>query len=363
MHITSVTNIKHQHAMGILGTFLAVLIGLALVGVVLVQLDVANLSLGTDFRARNITSAAASSASRDNNNTQVSFVLNPNTTRTSRHQSSLVNRERRIIYLHHIHKAGGSILCAAARLNGLKVNYKHNCNVQPNQECCGNEDSLQAQQEFALSTKFQFVTNEADLLQSIPDSQHYRYVIQLRDSQQRYQSHWKHVVRIYNFSISFSEWWRLQPDNWTVRKICGSKCRHVAKFNLSRDEFQYTLKRLHLFDDILLLERFNESFARFTQQVGWNSYIPKAMASTNKDSRHGNGSYPCTTLGKNSSWDLSMTALDNALYEYTYQLYNGTNVPILSREMWNATEYYFQQGPRRGCTTPCCSQECSKYRL
>ena len=41
-----------------------------------------------------------------------------------------------------------------------------------------------------------------------------------------------------------------------------------------------------------------------------------------------------------------MTALDNALYEYAVQLYNGTTVPVLSLESVNATERYFQQGPR-----------------
>jgi hypothetical protein len=343
--------------MGMLGVFLAVLMGLVVIGVVLDQLDLVDLlSLGNDIQARNVT------LRNNNNNTQVSFALKPNVSYTSRTDTAATSqlvRETRIIYLHHIHKAGGSILCAAAQLNGLKVNFRDNCNVQANQQCCGNQDSLQAQQEFARTTRFNFVANEADLIESI-DPQNYRYVIQLRNSQQRYKSHWKHVIRAYSGTTTFSDWWAGQPDNWTVRKICGSRCHNIAKFNISRELFEYSLKRLHVFDDILLLENFQESFVRFTTKVGWKPYIPKA--STNQDS-WSSDAYP--PLWNNTSWDVSMTALDNALYQYALQLYHNdtTRIPVLSHDIMKDVELYFQQGPSRGCTTPCCSQECSKYRI
>jgi hypothetical protein len=327
---------------------LIILVGIFFVGVVLVQLLSVEMTPKNGGAIRITTRTNMTTSLR--NNQSVAFIPNDNST-------TAVKREERIIYLLHLHKCGGTIMCAAAKLNGLNVNAVHNCNVQEDQQCCGNKDTVQAQQEFALSTKYNFVSNEAEMYTSV-DSQHYRYIVSLRKSQDRYKSHWKHVAREndVNFNMTFVEWYQRQPDNWMVRKLCGTPCSDSSKYNITRTEFQYTLKRLHVFQDFIFLETFQESFTKFTQTVGWSSYVPKE--SSNEDSKPSN----YYDSNDNDKWDEHMSVLDNALYDYASQLYNNVTVPKLSKNILNNVELYFSQGPSRGCTTPCCSPECSKYR-
>jgi hypothetical protein len=259
----------------------------------------------------------------------------------------------RIIYYLHIHKSAGSTICRAAEFNGLYVS-ETNCNVQVDQRCCGQDDSLEAQRDFAKSTKFNFVANEKDMYSTM-DTEHYRYVVMLRDSRERYNSHWKHVYRRYNDDDTvenFTEWWTGQPDNWNVRKICGTPCMNTPKYGLTEQLWNQTLERLSLFEDVLFVDRFNESFTKFASRVGWTHMPVHQPLARHVD-------YPSTT----DEFDPMMTALDDALYEFAEGMYRGIPQPYttLSTERRTALRDYFTRASERKCNTPCCAATCSTY--
>jgi hypothetical protein len=203
-----------------------------------------------------------------------------------------VTIDRRIFYFLHIHKAAGTSFCEAAQKNKMLVNKRKNCNVQLDQRCCGYSDTLLAQQEFAKTTSYNFVANEQDMYTAM-DTEHYRYILILRNSYSRYKSHYKHTIkRPYGlgprhsrkpfYNDTFVSWWKGQPDNWNVRKICGTACQHVPKYSLSYEHFLFTLSRLLLFDDIIFVENFTNSFTTFAHKVGWE-YMPIHRKVNNKD--------------------------------------------------------------------------------
>lgn len=259
--------------------------------------------------------------------------------------------ENRIIYYLHIHKSAGSTMCIGAQKNGLKTSKK-NCNVQRDQRCCGGADDLASQQAFALSTDMNFVANEQDMYETM-DMEHYRYVVTLRKSRDRYRSHWEHVVRAFypNYMTDFSRWWQKQPDNWNFRKICGSRCMRIPKFQITEDLFQYTMERLQHFDDILIFERFNETFATFAQNVGWEK-MPLTKGGKKK-----NVTYP----DSGGEWDPLMSALDDALYEIGVARARGESGAPLSAATLESVHRYFETGKDRVCNSPCCSSVCSLY--
>jgi hypothetical protein len=131
-------------------------------------------------------------------------------------------KDDRITYLLHLHKSAGTHMCLAARANNVRV-AATNCNVQNDQRCCGNGDTFEAQRTFAARTEFELVANERDMYSAM-DTASYRYVVVLRDSRDRYISHWKNMCRQHNdTSTEFQDWWERQPDNWNTRKICGTR--------------------------------------------------------------------------------------------------------------------------------------------
>jgi hypothetical protein len=261
--------------------------------------------------------------------------------------------DNRIIYYLHIHKSAGTAICRAAEYNGLDVS-RTNCNVQVDQRCCGQDDSLEAQQDFALSTDYQLVANEKDMYAAM-DTEHYRYVVMLRDSRARYESHWKNMYRRNNEKDTvenFTEWWTGQPDNWNVRKICGTPCMNTSKYGITEQLWNQTVERLSQFDDLLFVDRFNETFTKFASRVGWTR-----MPVLQSTARHVD--YPSMS----DEWDPMMTALDDALYEFAEGMYQGIPHPYdaLSTERRTALKEYFDRGREQKCNSPCCAATCSTY--
>jgi hypothetical protein len=258
--------------------------------------------------------------------------------------------EGRIIYYLHIHKSAGSTICSAARGNGLHV-ADTNCNVQRDQRCCGWSDELDAQKRYATTTHYTFVANERDMYEAM-DPEHYRYVVTLRKSKDRYLSHWKHVVR-WNFPAylpTFSSWWKDQPDNWNFRKICGTACLQVPKYQISEYLFADTVRRLERFEDILLFERFNQSFAVFAQRVGWTK-MPTSIG------KKKNVTYP----DSGDEWDPMMSILDDALYELAEaRLFNVSQYTFPEATL-ERLQTYFTSEKGKACTSVCCAHQCSKY--
>uniref|UniRef100_A0A6V0C3A4 Uncharacterized protein n=1 Tax=Pseudo-nitzschia australis TaxID=44445 RepID=A0A6V0C3A4_9STRA len=161
----------------------------------------------------------------------------------------------RMIYFLHIHKSAGSFVCKQAFRNQLAADYKRNCNVRDDQRCCSSENgsgkkprvrvageerdrdhhatndhdhdhdhpttstthhhneteddaarasssstsfsdtfSARRQIAFARTAPYDLVAAEKELPEILlPD--HYDYVVSLRNSRDRYASHWNHLMR------------------------------------------------------------------------------------------------------------------------------------------------------------------------
>lgn len=235
-----------------------------------------------------------------------------------------------------------------------------NCNPQADQRCCGGNDSLEAQQRFAQITNLTFVASERQMYEAM-DTEHYRYILMLRESEARYRSHWQHVYRNAKGVPRFARWWEGQPDNWNFRNICGTQCTTVAKYRITQPLFDYTLDRLLHFDHFLFLERFNESFTALADAVGWNIMPVRVHRSSQ------NFHYSPDQEG--DEWDPMMSALDRALYEIASRIFDGRNnnqtnkidARWLSGETQKGVDAYFRTGASMGCVTACCNTTCSKY--
>jgi len=183
----------------------------------------------------------------------------------------------------------------------------------------------------------------------------YRYIVALRDSRGRYLSHYRHVIWESDWEGSFETWWKGQPDNYAVRKICGTRCSSVPKFQISPELLNYTLKRLDLCDDLLFVEDFEESYRRFARSVEWTTVTK--VPNDNRREPANNSAL--------DDFDPLMSTLDDALYHYARQKYEGVTNPTLAAEHVDALSIYFAEGKRRKCTSECAcpgSMICSQFR-
>jgi len=171
---------------------------------------------------------------------------------------------------------------------------------------------------------------------------HYHYLVSLRDAKRRYFSHYRQVVP--SGTPSFRLWLQGQPDNWTLRHLCGEKCASIPKFGITPSLFQYTISRLQHFDVIFADgEKFVPSFNRFAMKLGW-----KIMHRNYKSNTGSVQAYDLNAVFEN--WDERMTHLDDALYHFATAMYNGEQAPNLNI-VW---------GPKTHCINPCCGK-CSAY--
>ena len=249
--------------------------------------------------------------------------------------------DKRIIYFLHIHKAGGTHFCAAARANHFFANFEENCNAHV--DTCtdprlgiGNHTGL-----------FHFVANEWPLCSDM-DPIKYRYVVQLRKSASRYKSDYITAAG----SKSLQSWLQVQPDNFSTRMICGHQCLARPKFQLTLEDFVYTLKRLARFDNIVLLEDYERTFGKFASEVGWRyntgvkntPYTEARKKVLSQSSKQAVNDYVISD---------SYTILDDALYEFALAKIQDGNMSMSSgvQERLNA---YFSVQTNSNCTTPCC---------
>jgi hypothetical protein len=289
------------------------------------------------------------------------------------------------MYFLHIHKSGGHSICYQAQQNAMVGNFDNICNVQEDQHCCGDEDSLEAQIRFAQTTNFTFVAAEQEMYDAMA-TQYYDYIVVLRNSKTRYKSHWRHLVdnanvhfvssttsvdRVHDRYVvamhgkpqpvgNFTKWWQKQPDNYNFRMICGARCRDIPKFQITEEIYQYTMKRLSKFAHVMFMEDMGRSFNHFAQSVGW-----KTIAA-NSSELHQNAKAPnpakFSSIPIEMAWDPFMTILDDALYDVALQNYQVKIHEQVSFGPGNLTrsliQNYFDTGHQRGCQNPCCG-DCS----
>lgn len=246
----------------------------------------------------------------------------------------LVLAARPVFFL-HLHKAGGTFMCGLARRNGLVINAVDNCNVQPDQRCCGG-DSVAAHVAFANTTRYGFVASESYMYDAMAPEV-FTYAVILRDAWARYLSHYRHITRLYRqhryTNDSFFAWLDGQPDNWATRHLCGTRCMAKPKFALNRGDFVFAQRRLEAFAFVARLERPAE-MAALLVGLSWN------ITDAGKNSGGRYRLFDQTTATKR------MTVLDDCLYAE-----NHTRA---------CTRAYFDAEP-----TPWrlpCGQRCSKYR-
>ena len=255
---------------------------------------------------------------------EVNFFLHHMAKATDR---LLLKRRKRpddkIIYYVHLSKCGGTSIFDAAYASGLSVPIRNGL-TQRDWRCCGDEDSMEAQAEFARTSPFDFVATESDMYEAM-DTEHYSYAITLRNSRARYKSMWAQwqldPVLYYLDPMDFKTWaeWYYE-DNFMFRKICGSRCRGIPKYQIPREHFQFTLERLEKFDNILFLETFQQSYAKFAKTHGWSAPEQKKRVSSSSASK------TKMEVGKDEDedgWNFQMSALDDALYEYAQHVESG----------------------------------------
>jgi hypothetical protein len=272
----------------------------------------------------------------------------------------------------HIRNSGGNSLCYAARANGMST-PPHGCEL-----------SEQPKVSSLLSSpRYDFVTSRHYVADVDTKKDMYRHVVMLRDSRDRYLSHWKSVVFRHPDQTSFTSWWQRQPDNWNVRVLCGAACAEVPKFQITRQQHELALWRLESFDDVLLLEHFNATFASLAAQVGWtlmptpastssmvllssstsdtSSAAQLRMAALQQRSESNGNSI---TQPSRWGWDPFMSALDADLYAHARQVLSRRGIlppdsAQKSAEDERAVQDYFDKGSARRCLNPCCHRECS----
>ena len=291
------------------------------------------------------------------------------------------------LFFVHIHKSAGSLICHHTFRNRVASNARQNCNVQSDQRCCGNSDTVQAQISYALTTKYDFVAIERDMYDSMaPD--YYDYIAAIRDSKARYYSHWRHLRRLIPVNGTqhggygnsgwlmgdvikewksgddpkttwqgsdplgdFKVWSDHQPDNWNTRIFCGPKCRVRAQFQITADLFIYTLKRLTLFRHIMFVEDMGNSFRKFAEAYGWEPETESIVK--NVGSNSGNLT--------EQEWNPLMSALDDALYEFCKRIFNNDTLHLWDDFSNQAqVDKYFSEGHVYGCSNACCGS-CSIY--
>jgi len=323
----------------------------------------ASTGIQLDMNRRN----AIAESLKNKNQKQVHLLKNVRNVQQRRHHALTLKEKRihiaaarnykptvllgnRIIYYLHIHKTGGTTLCGTAFLNGMRVNTKRNCNVQADQRCCGGEDSMQVQVSYAQKTNYQLVASEQEMYDAM-NKKYYFYMVSLRNSQARYLSHWNHVRKTKKLFIPpFREWWEHQPDNFQLRMICGVSCIDTPKYQISKAQFDYTVKRLKNFEGFVFVENFKVSMEKLSKKLGWTVNTPVAKNIAPE--------YPRLP---NEYWEDFMSVLDDALYEYALQLDEGSKSLILSEDTLKRSEAYFAEGLTHGCSDRCCGN-CSKYR-
>jgi hypothetical protein len=139
------------------------------------------------------------------------------------------------------------------------------------------------------------------------------------------------------------------------------------KYQISPQLFQYTLQRLDQFRHFVFVEDLKTTFDSMAASYGWKPHDQDFTRNAGNHSKANNNNNNATQhqLLKAAKWDVKMSALDDALYEFARRKYhNVTTVQLLWQQPFanqQDVDEYFAFAPRENCTDACCGQ-CSLYR-
>jgi hypothetical protein len=324
---------------------------------------------------------------------------NKNVTKPYRPTITRKRKYSRVIHFTHIHKSAGTLFCRMAFKNKVNTNHGENCNVQKDQYCCGGQDTLEAQIMYANWTYWDLVATEREMYDNMaPD--YYDYVVMLRNSKERYYSHWGHLRRMISIGPgvqkrglgnsawvfgnntvasqqylkerkipagvdplgNFQQWIRGQPDNWNTRILCGAKCRTQPKYKITRELFNYTLQRADKFAHFLFVEDLEASYNQLAQAYQWGNYsqVTTKHILENQSHRRQDKEEAQSKIAQ-EEWDPLESPLDDALYEFAKRKFHHVKDPWQEPFQNQAdVDRYFSEGFQRGCQDACCGN-CTSY--
>lgn len=205
---------------------------------------------------------------------------------------------------------------------------------------------------------------------------------------------------------NFSQWWKLQPDNWNLRQLCGTKCHQANKYQLDiKEHFEYTLDRLSRFHTILFQEQLQDSVTVLSRRLNWTqwnlTHVQELVDETNRQKLAQRAKITRAPTAKEKErrkmllakkqkrmaekkqpgpeqlvdWDPSMSALDDALYEIAQHWEEDkrqSRTLVHAVEGWKelltsttrqALEHYFDDDnpQRHACSNECCAPLCSAW--
>lgn len=207
------------------------------------------------------------------------------------------------------------------------------------------------------------------------------------------------TLQLTNAKANFTQWWKKQPDNWSTRQICGTHCKGVPKYQLTRDHLEYTLTRLSNFHTVLFQEQLQQSVTTLAQRLQWNqSNLTQVQELITRDDEQKKKKKllaaakrvkvvkklpPPSPKPKQLSkeqhlqeWDPLMSALDDALHEIAKQWEqkkdsrNTTGITIdgwenlLTSQTRKMVAQYLDDQPnnhRHQCENECCADLCSAW--
>jgi len=370
------------------------------------ELDIQALKLENSKQAQHESEELSASISKIQLlNTKIKHLSDPD-------ESQQFTKKNMTFFL-HFHKAGGTTICQLAKMAGIHANFKKNCNVLPDQHCCGRTVEDQRSFVYEYSDKYDLVASERGLEDEV-DFEYFNYVTILRHPFLRAQSHYNFVKDYYfgrpkNYIIfseplkrlnkmdefekvklakkmrvnitrlpdiaanmlkplktemtTFGTWLKCQQDNYFTRMMCGRKCSQIVRGGLNKEHLQVAKSRLAKFDAVLILENFEESLLSLTHKMGWDF---RRMGEKSKVFNAGSGKGSDYQDVIESSRELrQLFTLDLELYRYAMYLNQRQIEEVVYRPKFGRLSHFckkFNESSLEvGGDSPrsCCCEKCS----
>ncbi|GBG25529.1 Hypothetical Protein FCC1311_017482 [Hondaea fermentalgiana] len=228
-------------------------------------------------------------------------------------------RHALVVFL-HVHKAGGSSACSAARYND-EVSSRGNCNTAGKAVSQGSAERLSDLYDQLIASRgMTFIASEWMLSDTLPKRSDVTYVTMLRNPLGRTESHYamamgqaqqrmkrdgaKWRCRYANGIPSEKElasqdedleiasrariyFAQTTPDNWQTRALCGPPCAPIPFGKLTEEHLNLAKRRLaDDYDVVGILEHFNETMRLMHKHRHWEKEAEEVLG-RHKGTHHG----------------------------------------------------------------------------